>query len=257
MALPSFPPCTVLPELRPEDADDELLRFACYVAVCYTVYGASYDSLTTEHILGLVSQLRPDMVKQLKTDGSGKLPDIQKRKTEHLAPHRPMMPLPPSASPPGIPPRSAMLKSWTTCVRCWSSRSSPRSYPSSFADRKKIYLPIPGLPKKGVHQLFCLCGAVPPASMSGWRIMLGWPCRKMSGIKTFPMRTAPCPAPLRCSLWGWRGRIGGRWCVIIWTVATMSTPPLQEKFLHALIQSTGLLPSPCRCWSTASSPCRI
>ena len=25
------------------------------------------NSLTTEHILGLVSQLRPDMVKQLKT----------------------------------------------------------------------------------------------------------------------------------------------------------------------------------------------
>ena len=62
-----------------------LLRFASYVAVCYTVYGASYDSLTTEHILGLVSQLRPDMVKQLKTGGSGKLPkDIQRRKTEHF-----------------------------------------------------------------------------------------------------------------------------------------------------------------------------
>ena len=81
----AYPPCTVWPELRPEDVDDGLLRFACYVAVCYTVYGASYDSLTTEHILGLVSQLRPDMVKQLKTGGSGKLPkDIQRRKTEHF-----------------------------------------------------------------------------------------------------------------------------------------------------------------------------
>ena len=80
-----FPPCTVWPELRPEDVDEGLLRFACYVAVCYTVYGASYDSLTTEHILGLVSQLRPDMVKLLKTGGSGKLPtDIQQRKTERF-----------------------------------------------------------------------------------------------------------------------------------------------------------------------------
>ena len=69
-----FPPCTVLPELRPEDADEELLRFACYVAVCCTVYGQSFEYLKTEHILGLVSQLRPDMVKQLKTAGSGKLP---------------------------------------------------------------------------------------------------------------------------------------------------------------------------------------
>ena len=80
-----FPPCTVCPELRLEDVDEGLLRFACYVAVCHTVYGQSFESLKTEHILGLVSQLRPDMVKQLKTAGSGKLPkDIQRRKTEHF-----------------------------------------------------------------------------------------------------------------------------------------------------------------------------
>ena len=29
----AYPPCTVWPELRPEDVDDGLLRFACYVAV--------------------------------------------------------------------------------------------------------------------------------------------------------------------------------------------------------------------------------
>ena len=40
-----FPPCTVLPELRPEDVDEGLLHFACYVAVCYTVYGQSFEAL--------------------------------------------------------------------------------------------------------------------------------------------------------------------------------------------------------------------
>ena len=64
-----FPPCAVRPELRPEDVDEGLLRFACYVAVCHTVYGQSFESLTTEHIFGLVSQIRPDMVKKLKTNG--------------------------------------------------------------------------------------------------------------------------------------------------------------------------------------------
>ena len=64
-----YPPCTVWPELRPEDVDEGLLRFACYVAICHTVYGQSFESLTTEHILGLVSQLRPDMVKELKSIG--------------------------------------------------------------------------------------------------------------------------------------------------------------------------------------------
>ena len=80
-----FPLCTAWPELRPEDVDENLLRFTCYVAVCYTVYGASDNTVITEHYLDLVSQLRPDMVKQLKTNGSGKLPkDIQRRKTEHF-----------------------------------------------------------------------------------------------------------------------------------------------------------------------------
>ncbi len=83
--LSSYPPCTVSPELSPEDVDEPLLQFACYVAVCYTVYGQSFDSITTEHIFGLVSQLNPTMVKELKNNGSGKLPkDIQRRKTEHF-----------------------------------------------------------------------------------------------------------------------------------------------------------------------------
>ena len=56
-----FPLCTAWPELRPEDVDENLLRFTCYVAVCYTVYGASDNTIITEHYLDLVSQLRPDM----------------------------------------------------------------------------------------------------------------------------------------------------------------------------------------------------
>lgn len=62
-----------------------MLRVACYVAVCHTMYEQSFESLTTKHILGLVSQLRPNMVRELKTNGSGKLPkNIRKRKTERL-----------------------------------------------------------------------------------------------------------------------------------------------------------------------------
>ena len=59
MALRLFPPCTVWPELRAEDVDEGLLRFACYVAICHTVYGQSFESLTTEHILGLVFPASP------------------------------------------------------------------------------------------------------------------------------------------------------------------------------------------------------
>ena len=150
----AFPPCTVWPELHPEDVDEDLLRFACYAAVCHTVYGASYDSLTTEHILGLVSQLRPDMVKQLKSGGSGKLPkDIQKRKTKRLTA---------SANDAFATIRITARDSTEECYAeildylcvVLEQPEFPRSYSIEFRGPEKIYLPIPGLPRKGVHQLF-------------------------------------------------------------------------------------------------------
>ena len=150
----AFPPCTVRPELRPEDVDEGLLRFACYVAVCYTVYGLSFEYLTTEHILGLVSQLRPNMVKQLKTHGSGKLPpNIQKRKTKHLTA---------SANDAFATIRITARDCTEGCcdealsylVEVLEQPEFPRSYSIEFRGPEKIYLPIPGLPKKGVNQLF-------------------------------------------------------------------------------------------------------
>ena len=144
-----FPPCTVRPELRPEDVDEGLLRFACYVAVCHTVYGQSFESLTTEHILGLVSQLRPDMVKQLKTAGSGKLPkDIQQRKTVHFTA---------SANDAFATIRITARDSTEECYAeildylcaVLEQEEFPRSYSVECRGKEKIYLPIPGLPKKG------------------------------------------------------------------------------------------------------------
>ena len=149
-----FPPCTVWPELCPEDVDEGLLRFACYVAVCYTVYGLSFEYLTTEHILGLVSQLRPDMVKELKTNGSGKLPpNIQKRKTKHLTA---------SANDAFATIRITARDCTEGCcdealsylVEVLEQPEFPRSYSIEFRGPEKLYLPIPGLPKKGVNQLF-------------------------------------------------------------------------------------------------------
>ena len=149
-----YPPCTVWPELRPEDVDEGLLRFACYVAICHTVYGQSFESLTTEHILGLVSQLRPDMVKQLKTAGSGKLPkDIQQRKTEHFTA---------SANDAFATIRITARDFTEECYAeildylcaVLEQEEFPRSYSVEFRGKEKIYLPIPGLPKKGVNQLF-------------------------------------------------------------------------------------------------------
>ena len=149
-----FPLCTAWPELRPEDVDENLLRFTCYVAVCYTVYGASDNTIITEHYLDLVSQLRPDMVKQLKTAGSGKLPkDIQRRKTEHFTA---------SANDVFATIRITARDSTEECYAeildylcaVLEQEEFPRSYSVEFRGKEKLYLPIPGLPKKGVNQLF-------------------------------------------------------------------------------------------------------
>ena len=149
-----FPPCTVLPELRPEDVDEGLLRFACYVAICHTVYGQSFESLTTEHILGLISQIRPDMVKELKTNGSGKLPpNIQKRKTKHLtaSANDAFATIRITARDCG---EGACEEALSYLIEILEQPEFPRSYSIEFRGPEKIYLPIPGLPKKGVHQLF-------------------------------------------------------------------------------------------------------
>ena len=149
-----YPPCTVWPELRPEDVDEGLLRFACYVAVCYTVYGLSFEYLTTEHILGLVSQIRPDMVKELKTNGSGKLPpNIQKRKTKHLtaSANDAFATIRITARDCG---EGACEEALSYLMEILEQPEFPRSYSIEFRGPEKIYLPIPGLPKKGVHQLF-------------------------------------------------------------------------------------------------------
>ena len=220
-----FPPCTVWPELRPEDVDEGLLRFACYVAVCHTVYGQSFESLTTEHILGLVSQLRPDMVKQLKTAGSGKLPkDIQRRKTEHFTA---------SANDAFATIRITARDSTEECYAeildylcaVLEQEEFPRSYSVEFRGKEKLYLPIPGLPKKGVNQLFaCAVLCSTPIFIRLWSDTLVWLCGSLSGTKTSRMKPVPCPALSLCSLWGWRENSGRRWWRSIWISVMTSTP---------------------------------
>ena len=73
------------PGIRAEEVPEPLLRFACYVAVSYKVYGMDFEYLDTNYLLGLVEKVRPDMVKKLRENGTGRLPiSLQKRKTEHF-----------------------------------------------------------------------------------------------------------------------------------------------------------------------------
>ena len=234
----AYPPCTVWPELRPEDVDENLLRFACYVAVCYTVYGASYDSLTTEHILGLVSQLRPDMVKQLKTGGSGKLPkDIQQRKTEHFTA---------SANDAFATIRITARDSTEECYAeildylcaVLEQEEFPRSYSVEFRGKEKIYLPIPGLPKKGVNQLFACAVQHPnlhPAIERYARLAM----REYEWYQNLADEACAMPGSFAVFALGLEGEPWAPLVAEYLDLCDDEHSSLQEKFLHALIRKFG------------------
>ena len=142
------------PGIRAEDLAEELLRFACYVAVSYKIYGANYEYFSTNYLLGLVEKVRPDMVKKLRENGTGRLPiSLQKRKTEHFTA---------SANDAFAVIRITARDNTEECCHevlnylceILEQEDFPRSYALEFKGPEKRYLPITGLPKKGVNQLF-------------------------------------------------------------------------------------------------------
>ena len=236
-----FPPCTVLPELRPEDVDEGLLRFACYAAICHTVYGQSFESLTTEHILGLVSQLRPDMVKQLKTAGSGKLPkDIQQRKTEHFNA---------SANDAFATIRITARDSTEECYAeildylcaVLEQEEFPCSYSVEFRGKEKIYLPIPGLPKKGVNQLFACAVRYPRLHVR----MENYARLAMQEDEWYNnLSDESCAMPGTFAVFA-LGLEGEQWAPLVAEYLDLCDDEhssLQEKFLHAFIRKFGFQP---------------
>ena len=236
-----FPPCTVRPELQTEDVDEGLLRFACYVAVCHTVYGQSFESLPPEHILGLVSQLRPDMVKELKTAGSGKLPpNIQKRKTKHLTA---------SANDAFATIRITAKDSTEECYdealdylcAVLEQEEFPRSYSVEFRGKEKLYLPIPGLPKKGVNQLFACAVQHPnlhPAIERYARLAM----REYEWYQNLADEACAMPGSFAVFALGLEGE---QWAPLVAEYLDLCDDEhssLQAKFLHALIRKFGFQP---------------
>ena len=236
-----FPPCTVLPELRAEDVDEGLLRFACYVAICHTVYGQSFESLTTEHILGLVSQIRPDMVKELKTNGSGKLPpNIQKRKTKHLtaSANDAFATIRITARDCG---EGACEEALSYLIEILEQPEFPRSYSIEFRGPEKIYLPIPGLPKKGVHQLFA-CAVQYPSLHPAMERYARLAMREFEWYQNLADEACAMPGTFAVFALGLEGE---RWAPLVTEYLDLCDDEhssLQGKFLHALIRKFGFQP---------------
>ena len=236
-----YPPCTVSPDLCSEDVDDGLLRFACYVAVCYTVYGASYNTVITKHYLDLVSQLRPNMVKELKTNGSGKLPpDLQKRKTKHLTA---------SANDAFATVRITARDCTEECYAevldylcaVLEQEEFPRSYSVEFRGSEKNYLPIPGLPKKGVNQFFA-CAVQYPKLHADIERYARLAMREYEWYNNLSDESCAMPGTFAVFALGLEGE---QWAPLVTEYLDLCDDEhssLQDKFLHAFIRKFGFQP---------------
>ena len=201
----------------------------------------SYEYLTTEHILGLVSQLRPDMVKQLKTGGSGKLPkDIQRRKTEHFTA---------SANDAFATIRITARDSTEECYAeildylcaVLEQEGFPRSYSVEFRGKEKLYLPIPGLPKKGVNQLFA-CAVQHPNLHPAMERYARLAMREFEWYQNLADEACAMPGTFAVFALGLEGE---PWAPLVTEYLDLCDDEhssLQGKFLHALIRKFGFQP---------------
>ena len=219
------------PGIRAEDLSEELLRFACYVAVSYKIYGANYEYFSTNYLLGLVEKVRPDMVKKLRENGTGRLPiSLQKRKTEHFTA---------SANDAFAIIRITARDSTEECYcevlnylcELLSQEDFPHSYAVEFKGPEKRYLSITGLPKKGVNQLFA-CAVQYPGLHP---LMERYARLAMRQYEQYTnLSDEQCALPGSFAVFA-LGMLGQTWRQLVWDYLDLCDDEhsrLQEKFLR-------------------------
>ena len=132
---------------------DEQLKFACYIAVCFTKYGHSFDKSFTKEIFDLVTALGSKLPAQIKKNGSGALPkEIAECKTEEFSctANDAFATIKISVKNESEESYGKILDYLCNLLEFGFSHS----YAIELKGQNKIYLPIKKLPKKGVNQLF-------------------------------------------------------------------------------------------------------
>ena len=228
------------PGIRAEDLSEELLRFACYVAVSYKIYGANYEYFSTNYLLGLVEKVRPDMVKKLRENGTGRLSiSLQKRKTEHFTA---------SANDAFAVIRITARDNTEECCHevldylceVLSQEDFPRSYAVEFKGPEKRYLPITGLPKKGVNQLFA-CAVQYPGLHP---LMERYARLAMRQYEQYTnLNDEQCALPGSFAVFA-LGMLGQEWRQLVWDYLDLCDDEhshLQEKFLREYVKQFGFI----------------
>ena len=226
------------PGIRAEDISEDLLRFACYVAVSYKIYGANYEYLTTNYLLDLVEKVRPDMVKKLREHGTGRLPiTLQKRKTEHFTAS--------TNDAFAVIHITARDNTEECChevldylCEVLSQEDFPRSYAVEFKGPEKSYLPITGLPKKGVNQLFA-CAVQYPSLHNSIERYARLAMREYEQYTN--LSDEQCALPGSFAVFA-LGILGQEWRQLVWDYLNLCDDEhshLQEKFLREYVKQFG------------------
>ena len=226
------------PGIRAEEVPEPLLRFACYVAVSYKVYGMDFQYLDANYLFGLVEKVRPDMVKKLRENGTGRLPiSLQKRKTEHFTA---------SANDAFAVIRITARDNTEECCRevlnylceLLEQEDFPRSYAVEFKGPEKRYLPITGLPKKGVNQLFA-CAVQYPGLHP---LMERYARLAMRQYEQYTnLSDEQCALPGSFAVFA-LGMLGQEWQQLVWDYLDLCDDEhshLQEKFLREYVKQFG------------------
>ncbi|MFK4790431.1 DUF6138 family protein [Microbacterium sp. ZW T5_56] len=138
----------------PTQMPADFLVFACYIAIGELKYGPSYAHVSANRIFGWVTGLGSDLPAQLRKHGTGELPKeladfrgdgVSAKANDALAVVRIVV---------KEESEQAYGQALDYLVRLLTTTDFPRTYAVEFRGPTKTYLPIRGLPKKGVHQLF-------------------------------------------------------------------------------------------------------
>ncbi|MDR0216136.1 MAG: DUF6138 family protein [Comamonas sp.] len=139
----------------------DVFRFACDVAIGDLKYGPSYAYVSADRIFDWVTQLGSDLPARLKKHGTGDLPKalaqwkgvgVSATANDALAVIRITQKEESEA---------AYAQVLDYLIELLETTDFPRSYAIEYRGPSKTYLPIKGLPKKGVHQLFASAAAYP------------------------------------------------------------------------------------------------
>jgi len=132
---------------------EEYLRFACYVGVCCVKHGASHETITAQEIFGFLEALGSDLPSKLKKYGSGALPKELLEYRDAVLSCKANDVFATIAIALKEESEAAYGKALAWLCRLLES-GFPKSYAVNFRSPEKHWLPVKGLPKKGVHHLF-------------------------------------------------------------------------------------------------------